>query len=405
MNRVVVTGMGVVTPLGNSRESFRQGLLDGRSGVVAITHFDPVSLPSRIAGQCSLPDCRFKDRKIDFVVYAARSAVEHANQAGTTLERYYERRQRGISMGVGLELFNMDDLVRFAGPQQIRSDDAEFLQTPGDLCAREVAKVIDVGMPPAIHISACAAGTDAIGDAFLSIARGHARMILAGGTDSMINPLGLAGFCKLNALSTRNSEPRKASRPFDRNRDGFVLGEGAGVLVLENRDDAVRRGAHIHAEVVGYGNSMDAYSISEPEPQGKGAAMAMRKALAVAGLAEAAISYINAHGTATPKNDPAETMAIKDVFGDRAFRIPISSTKSMIGHLISAAGAVEAVASILCANVGKVHPTINLDNPDQACDLDYVPGQARDVTIGYFMSNSFAFGGMNASLVFRSGEN
>lgn len=400
MNRVVITGMGVVTPLGNTLDSFRQGLLEGRSGISGITHFDPGSLPSRIAGQCSLPAHRFKDRKIDFAVQAARSAVEQGNLQGAALTDYYDFRDMGIGMGLGLELFNMADLVRYSEGQEERACDLEYLQTPGDLCVREMGKVLATGLPAAIHVSACAAGTDAIGDAFLAIARGRARLMLAGGVDSMINPLGLGGFCKLNALSTRNDEPQKASRPFDRNRDGFVLGEGAAVLVLEDREEALKRGAEILAEVLGYGNALDAYSISEPDPEGRGAALAMQKALAMAGLLPSAISYINAHGTATPKNDPVETRAIKTIFGERACGIPISSTKSMIGHLISAAGAVEAVASILCANVQKVHPTINLDNPDPDCDLDYVPGTYRDVDVRYFMSNSFAFGGMNASLVF-----
>lgn len=404
MKRVAITGMGVVTPLGNTLETFQQGLLEGRSGISGLTLFSAEPLPSRIAGQCSLPHLRFKDRKIDFAVHATRSAVSHANQGGMPLELYYQPQDRGLSMGIGLELLNMPDLVRFAHKGECVADDVEFLQTPGDLCVRQMATVLPIGQPAAIHISACAAGTDALGDAFMRIARGQARMMLAGGTDSMINPLGLGGFCKLNALSTRNHEPEKASRPFDRHREGFVLGEGAAVLVLENLDDAAQRGAAIFAEVLGYGNAMDAYSISEPDPQGRGAARAMRKALTMANLPASDISYVNAHGTSTPKNDPAETRAIKSVFGEQAFMIPVSSTKSMIGHLISAAGAVEAVASILCANINRVHPTINLEKPDPECDLDYVANQARHVNVRHFMSNSFAFGGMNASIVFKNGR-
>ena len=402
MKRVVITGMGCVTPLGNTLEDFRQGLLQGRSGVTALTLFNAALLPSRIAGQCALPVFRFKDRKIDFAVHATQTAVEHANQSGQPVEQYYPSQDRGISMGIGLELLNMPDLVRYACQDEQDIDQVDFLQTPGDLCVRQMASVLEARLPAAIHISACAASTDAIGDAFLRIARGQARMMLAGGTDSMINPLGLGGFCKLNALSTRNHEPEKASRPFDQNRDGFVLGEGAAVLVLENREDALQRGAQIFAEVLGYGNAMDAYSISEPDPEGRGASRAMLTALKMAGLSASDMTYINAHGTSTPKNDPAETQAIKAVFGEGAFKIPISSTKSMIGHLISAAGAVEAIASILCANEGMAHPTINLEHPDPACDLDYVANQARRVNMEHFMSNSFAFGGMNASVVFRN---
>lgn len=404
MKRVVVTGMGCVTPLGNTLVDFRRGLLKGRSGISALTLFNAASLPSRIAGQCTLPAFHFKDRKIDFAVYATRTAIDHANQSGQPLDAYYQPQERGVSMGIGLELLNMPDLVRYACNQEQELEQIDFLQTPGDLCVRQMASLLEARLPSAIHISACAAGTDAMGDAFLRIARGQARMMLTGGTDSMINPLGFAGFCKLNALSTRNHEPEKASRPFDQNRDGFVLGEGGAVMVLENREDALQRGAKIFAEVLGYGNAMDAYSISEPDPEGRGAARAMVTALKMAGLSASDLSYINAHGTSTPKNDPAETQAIKAALGDAAYKIPVSSTKSMIGHLISAAGAVEAVASILCANAGMVHPTINLEHPDPACDLDYVPNQARPVSVEHFMSNSFAFGGMNASLIFRNGR-
>jgi 3-oxoacyl-[acyl-carrier-protein] synthase II len=398
--------MGIVSPLGNDLEAFRAGLLEGRSGVARIVAFDPAMLPSQIAGHCRLPHYRFKDRKIDFLLHAARAAVEHAGGAGVPLDSCHALQRCGVSMGIGLELFNMGDLVRCAGgggSDAVVEGDLEFLQTPGDLCVRRLAEVLATGRPASIHVSACAASADAIGDAFLAIALGRASMMLAGGTDSMINPLGLGGFCKLSALSTRNHEPQKASRPFDRDRDGFVLGEGAAVLVLEDFGIAVQRGARIYAEIVGYGNSMDAYAISEPDPNGRGAALAMRKALDMAGLSGDEITYINAHGTSTPKNDPVETRAIKAVFGGRSGGIPVSSTKSMTGHLISAAGAVECVASILCANVGMVHPTINLDNPDPECDLDYVANTARRVDVGYFMSNSFAFGGMNASLVFRNG--
>jgi 3-oxoacyl-[acyl-carrier-protein] synthase II len=406
MNRVAVTGLGVVTPLGNTLEAYRQGLLEGRSGVSTLSLFAADALPSRIAGQCTLPQFCFKDRKVDFALQAARAAVDHANRSGEGLARCYAPHERGISMGVGLELLNMPDLIRYAASGGSGPDlpGADFLQTPGDWCVRQMARFFPAGQPASIHVSACAAGTDAIGDAYGRIARGRARIMLAGGADSMLNPLGLGGFCKLNALSTRNAEPARASRPFDRSRDGFVLGEGAAVLVLEAWDGAIRRGAEIFAEVLGYGTALDAGSISEPDPAGSGAARAMQRALAQANLRPCDISYVNAHGTATPKNDPAETRAIKSVFGDHAYALPVSSTKSMIGHLISAAGAVEAAAAILCAGAGMVHPTINLVHPDPECDLDYVPETARPAHIRYFMSNSFAFGGMNASLVFRNGR-
>jgi 3-oxoacyl-[acyl-carrier-protein] synthase II len=250
-----------------------------------------------------------------------------------------------------------------------------------------------------VHVSACAAGTDAIGHALRLIRQGRRSFVLAGGTDSMLNPLGVAGFATLGATSTRNDAPELASRPFDRRRDGFVLGEGAGMLVLERLQDARARRAPLLGEVVGYGNSLDAHGISEPHPEGRGAAQAMQRALVDAGLAPSDISAINAHGTSTPKNDPAETLAIKRVFGEHAKELPISATKSMIGHLISAAGAVEAVAALGCMRAGFVHPTINLDEPDAGCDLDYVPRVARRHAQRYVLSASYGFGGHNAAII------
>lgn len=409
MNRVVVTGMGIVTPMGNTLSLFRQNLLSGYSGIGPLTLFDPGQLPTAIAGECDLDETPYKDRKISFALHAAHSAMYDARLHEPEEKPLHNLEQRGLSIGIGLELFDMHDLATFASAG-FKIPDAcqgqyDFLQTPADYCVDLLCEAFDLGLNPGIHVSACAAGNDAIGHAFLRIRRGEASLMLAGGTDSMLNPLGVGGFCKLNALSTRNEAPQKASRPFDLNRDGFVLGEGAAMLVLENLASAVQRDADIYAEIVGFGNSFDAHAISDPHPEGRGAVAAMSRALAMAGISPDDISYINAHGTATPKNDPVETIAIKKLFGRKAYQIPVSSTKSMIGHLISAAGAVEAAASILCANAGWVHPTINLDNPDPDCDLDYVPGQARQHRIGHFLSNSFAFGGQNATVVFRNWEN
>ncbi len=340
---------------------------------------------------------------------AAQSAIEDANHAKTDVLESHSPLRRGLSIGIGLELFDMEDMIRFSHndytiPEQEKGR-IDFLQTPSDLCADTLAGLFRLKLPAGIHISAGAAGNDAIGHAFLRIRRGEASMMLAGGTDSMINPVGLGGFCKLDALSTRNDAPEKASRPFDAHRDGFVLGEGAGMLVLENIEYARKRGARIHAEIIGYGNSFDAYSVSEPHPEARGAHQAMSRAIKMAKIAPGQLSYINAHGTSTPKNDPVETLAIKKLLGNEAYRIPVSSTKSMIGHLISAAGAVEAVASIACANAGWIHPTINLENPDPACDLDYVPNCAREHEVEYFLNNAFAFGGQNAALVIRNLRN
>jgi len=409
MNRVVITGMGIVTPLGNTLSHFRQNLLSGNSGIGPLTIFDPGQLPSAIAGECQLDEMPFKDRKISFALHAAHCAMRDARLQEPEGKPPHQAGQRGLSIGIGLELFDMHDLADYVSNgfniPEFCEGQYDFLQTPADHCVDLLCEAFNLRLNPGIHISACAAGNDAIGHAFLRIRRGEASMMLAGGADSMLNPLGLGGFCKLNALSTRNDEPQKASRPFDIDRDGFVLGEGAAMLVMENMENAARRGADIYAEILGYGNSFDAHAISDPHPAGRGAVAAMSRALAMAEISPASISYINAHGTATPKNDPVETLAIKTLFGKKAYGIPVSSTKSMTGHLISAAGAVEAVASILCANAGWVHPTVNLDNPDPGCDLDYVAGQAREHRIDYFLSNSFAFGGQNATLLFRNWEN
>ncbi len=399
--RVAITGVGVISPTGCTPEALRVHLLAGVSGVGPISVFDPASFRTRIAAEVKdqLPG-NLRDRKITFACEAATRAI---NDAGK-----HEDPGGGLSLGLGLELFSMEDLAAsrrsdFTPPQSPR-ERLTFLQTPSDLCVHLISRTFGLRQPPRTHVSACAAGTDAIGSAFRLVRSGRWRWALAGGTDSMINPLGLAGFCKIGATSTRNDEPHRASRPFDANRDGFVLGEGAAILVLERLDDALARGATIHAEIVGYGNSLDAHGISEPHPEGRGALQAMSRAVADAGLTPDVIDCINAHGSATPKNDAVETLAIKRLLGDRARRVPVVSTKSMIGHLIAAAGAVEAVAAILCMQAGMVHPTINLDEPDPACDLDYVPHTARPHEQRYVLSNSFGFGGQNASILLRNGR-
>jgi 3-oxoacyl-[acyl-carrier-protein] synthase II len=309
-------------------------------------------------------------------------------------------------MGVGLELFAMEDLVRSRQPgfrlPETLADRLAFMQTPSDLSVAMISRAYGATAPPVVHVSACAAGTDAVGTAYRMVATGRRDFMLAGGTDSMINPLGVAGFCALSATSTRNAEPTRASRPFDRTREGFVMGEGAGVLVLETLDAARARGAPIFGEITGYGSSFDAHGISEPHPEGRGAWQAMSRALADAGIAADAVDAINAHGTGTPKNDPAETRAIRRLLGARAERVPVSATKSMIGHLISASGAVEAIAALVCMEAGWVHPTINLDAPDPECDLDYVAQTARRHDQEHVVSSSFGFGGHNASIVLRN---
>jgi 3-oxoacyl-[acyl-carrier-protein] synthase II len=402
-HRVAITGLGVVAPNGVGVGSFIDALLSGRSGVRPVSVFDAASLPTRIAGEVSanLP-APLPDRKIGFALEAAREAWSMACACGSA-----PKNRGGLSLGVGLELFSMHDLAAQRRGVPIPEDALgrlSFMQTPSDLCAHFLSRAYQLEQSPLLHVSACAAGTDALGVGFRRVRDGSADFMLVGGTDSMINPLGMAGFAALNATSTRNLDPTRASRPFERGRDGFVLGEGAGMLVLERWDLAMARGAKPLGELVGYGSSLDAHGISEPHPQARGAVQAMTRALADARLAPSQISAINAHGTATPKNDPIETLAIRQVFGQHAPNMPISATKSLIGHLISAAGAVEAVAALGCMNQGFVHPTINLDEPDPACDLDYVAHHARRYRQSCVLSSSYGFGGHNAAIILRSQE-
>jgi 3-oxoacyl-[acyl-carrier-protein] synthase II len=397
--------MGVVAPNALGVDAFADALLAGKSGITEISHFDATHLPTRIAGEVRVRLERpLPDSKVAFLLAASKMAWEHA-LAGASSPPLGGG---GIVCGVGLELFRMEDLVAKDRPgftmPRTRRERLSFMQTPSDVALHLVSRAFNLTRPPIAHVSACAAGTDAVGHAMRLVREGRWDFALAGGTDSMVNPMGVAGFCALSATTTRNEAPQRASRPFDRTRDGFVMGEGAGVLVLEREDRARARGATLYGEIRGYGGSLDAHGISEPHPEGKGAAMAMSRALEDAGLSPEEIDAINAHGTSTPKNDPVETRAIKTVFGARAKDIPISATKSMIGHLISAAGAVEAIAALACANRGYVHPTINLTDADPACDLDYVPHVARRHAQRHVLSASYGFGGHNAAIVVASRE-
>lgn len=403
-HRVVVTGMGAVTPLGCDVRAFGEALRAGRSGVGPVTRFDARGFATRIAAEVPLASAGLEpcEIKTAFALRAADDAMTQGQQCGS--RPGLDTPEDGmVSLGVGLELFSMDDLVAsraegFALPER-GLERYSFMQTPADLPLHWIAERHGAKAPFELHVSACAAGTDAIGAAFRAVRRGAVRWALCGGTDSMINPLGFAGFCTLDAMSRRNEDPARASRPFDRTRDGFVLGEGAGVLLIERLDDAMARGATVLAELLGYGNALDAHAITEPHPQGAGALRAMRRALTDAQLDPAAICAVNAHGTSTPKNDPAECAALAALLGARATSVPVVSTKSMIGHLISAAGAVEAIAAIDCMNAGVLHPTINLREPDPACDLDFVPNAARAVDQQVVLSCSYGFGGMNAALL------
>jgi 3-oxoacyl-[acyl-carrier-protein] synthase II len=400
--------MGVVSPLGVGIDAFWDGLTRGQSGIRRITRFDPSPYPSQIAGE--VPDFdpaahlprRDIVRTDVFIHYALITAQAALADSGVKIQGQNER--VGVSIGTGMGgvplLLSSWETLRQEGIAAVSA-----YALPGSLpnmAAGWVSMRTGARGPLFSPTTACAASTQAIGDAFRAIQRGDADVMLAGGTDSLIHPLVVAGFSAIRALSTRNDAPARASRPFDRDRDGFVLAEGAGMLVLETLEAARARGAPVHAEVLGYGITADAHHPTASSSEGP--ARAMRLALADAGLAPDAVDYINAHGTSTALNDQHETEAIKAVFGDHARRLAVSSTKSMTGHLVGAAGAVEAIATVLALRHGVLPPTINYTTPDPACDLDYVPNQARRVAIRTAMSNSFAFGGTNAILVLGRGE-
>jgi len=407
--RVVVTGLGLVTPLGIGIEKNWEALVAGRSGIRTITRFPNVEFfATRIAGQ--VPDFRAEDfietkeiKKMDLFIQYSVAAAQMAAQDGNFKIAPEEADRVGVIIGVGLcgietiEYYNKAYLE--GGPRKISPFFIPKVISnlaPGHIAIRHGAK--GVNWTPT---SACASGNHAIGEAYHLIRRGLQDAVIAGGAESAITPLGVGGFSAMKALSTRNDEPEKASRPFEKDRDGFVISEGSGVIILEEREKAIKRGAKIYAEVIGYGANGDAYHITAPAPEGEGAARCMALALKDAGIPPEEIDYINAHGTSTEYNDINETLAIKKIFGERAYKIPISSTKSMTGHLLGAAGAVEGVFSVLALCHGVIPPTINYETPDPQCDLDYVPNEARKVDIKVVLSNSFGFGGTNACVVFR----
>ncbi|MBI3454254.1 MAG: beta-ketoacyl-ACP synthase II [Candidatus Rokubacteria bacterium] len=405
MRRVVITGMGVVSPVGVGVDAFWDAVSHGVSGIGRITRFDPSAFPSQIAGEvrgfdplAHLPR-RDVVRTDAFIHYALSAANEAVADAQLKIEGQGDRVgvSIGTSMGgIPLLMTAYDTLLR-DGPEGISP-----YAMPGflpNMAAGWVSMRRGARGPIASATTACAAANQAIGDAFRMIQRGEADAMLAGGTDGMIHPIVVGCFCALRALSTANADPARASRPFDKERDGFVLAEGAGILILEEFQAARARGAHIYAELVGYGITADAHHPTAPSHDGP--ARAMTLALADAGLRPEEIDYINAHGTSTPHNDANETRAIRQVFGAHANRLAVSSTKSMTGHLLGAAGAVEAIATVLALERGLVPPTINYQTPDPECDLDYVPNQARPMAVRAALSNAFAFGGTNAILVVK----
>ncbi|MBW2056881.1 MAG: beta-ketoacyl-ACP synthase II [Deltaproteobacteria bacterium] len=411
--RVVVTGLGMIAPTGNPVETAWKNVCEGRSGIGRITRFDASELQTQIAGEVKgfNPEdyVEKKDvKKMDLFIHYAIGAAEMAVRDAELQINEHNESRVGVIVGTGLgglpSLEKYHKVLLERGPSRISPFFIPMLIA--NLAAGQIAIRFGAKGPNTCIVTACATGAHNIGDAMRAIKYGDADAVIAGGTEANLTPLCIAGFNVMKAISVRNDEPEKASRPFDRDRDGFVVAEGAGIVILEELEFAKKRGApRIYAELIGYGYNGDAYHITAPAPEGDGAARCMEMALADAGIAPDEVDYINAHGTSTYLNDITETQAIKRVFRDHARKIPISATKSMTGHLLGAAGSVEAIFSILSLRDGIIPPTINLENPDPECDLDYVPQKAREAKIRVVMSNAFGFGGSNAALVFRRFDN
>ncbi|MBB6283372.1 beta-ketoacyl-ACP synthase II [Geobacillus subterraneus] len=405
--RVVVTGMGAVTPLGNDVETTWKNIIAGQSGIEIVTRVNPDDFPAKVAAEVKDFDpASFMDRrearKMDrFTQYAVAAALMAVKDAKLEInEQNAERVGVWIGSGIGgMETFEQQfEIFQQRGYRRV-SPFFVPMMIP-DMAAGQVSIILGAKGINSCTVTACATGANSIGDAFKVIQRGDADVMITGGAEAPITKMSFAGFCANTALST-NPDPKTASRPFDKNRDGFVMGEGAGIVVLEELEHALRRGATIYAEIVGYGATADAYHITAPAPGGEGGVRAMRQALRDAGLQPEEIDYINAHGTSTEYNDKYETLAIKEVFGNHAYQLAVSSTKSMTGHLLGATGAVEAIFSVLTIRDGVIPPTINYETPDPECDLDYVPNEARKQDVRAVLSNSFGFGGHNATLIFK----
>ncbi|NME07507.1 beta-ketoacyl-ACP synthase II [Psychrobacillus sp. BL-248-WT-3] len=405
--RVVVTGLGAVTPLGNDVETTWAGIKEGKSGVGMLTRLDASLFPAKVAAEVKdfdiekyieKKDARKMDRFTHYALASAIMAVEDANL--TITEELGLRTGVWIGSGIGgMETYENQFRVFLEKGTRRVSPFFVPMMIP-DMAAGQVSIHFGAKAINSCTVTACASGTNSIGDAFKVIERGDADVMITGGAESPITHMSVAGFCSNTALSL-NTDPNTASKPFDANRDGFVIGEGAGILILEEYEHAVARGAKIYAEIIGYGSTGDAHHITAPAPEGEGAARAMKQALDDAGVSPEKIDYINAHGTSTPYNDQFETTAVKSVFGEHAYNLAMSSTKSMTGHLLGAAGGVEAIFSVLALHEGILPPTTNLETPDPLCDLDYVPNEARKEEIDYAMSNSLGFGGHNASILFK----
>jgi 3-oxoacyl-[acyl-carrier-protein] synthase II len=406
--RVVVTGLGVISPVGNDIDTFWGNLTSGVSGIDYITKFNTEEFPAKIAAEVKnfqvekymdKKEARRMDTNTQYAIAASKMALEDAKLDMNIIDKDRVGVILGCGVG-GIETFE-DQMTTYKDKGPKRVSPFFIPMMIANMAAGQMAMYFGARGVNQTVVTACASATNAIGEAFKVIQRGDVDIMFTGGTEASITPLAFAGFCSMKALSTHNENPKEASRPFDKNRDGFVMGEGSGILVLEELEHAKKRGAKIYAEVVGYGASCDAYHMTSPDPEGSGAALAIKRALNDANIAPEDVTYINAHGTSTEYNDKFETIAIKKIFGEKSHDLLISSTKSMTGHLLGAAGGIEGVALSLALTKDKVPPTINLKEKDEACDLNYVPNEAVEKTINYGMSNSFGFGGHNAVIVMK----
>ncbi|MFC4455817.1 beta-ketoacyl-ACP synthase II [Deinococcus sonorensis] len=407
MRRVVITGMGPVTPIGIGEQDYAQAQRQGSNGIATITRFDPAAYSARMAGEVKVDLSTYLDpreaKRMDRFVQLAMIAAELAVQDSGLTEEQLAGEQSGSLIGTGVGgMETWEEQTRIAHTRGANRVSPMFIpMIISNMASGHVAMRYHLNGPSSTVVTACATGSGAVGDAMRIIQLGLADIMVTGGTEAAITPMAIGSFGNMKALSTRNDDPATASRPFCASRDGFVLGEGAGVLILEELEHALKRGARIHAEVVGYGTSADAHHITAPAPEGRGAQVAMRMALKTAGINPEQVGYVNAHGTSTPANDLAETQAIQAVYGDHARQLAVSSTKSMTGHLLGAAGAIEAIAVAQALRDGILPPTINYIDPDPELTLDYIPNEAREQQVEYAMSNSFAFGGQNAVLVLK----
>ena len=409
MRRVVVTGIGIISPLGSDKERFWHNLINGNSGIGAIESFDVSLYPCRIGGEVKDfdPGLHMEKReakKVDrFTHFGVAAALQAWRDSGLD-KIQIDKDEVGVLVGSGIGGIQTTEqqlkVLAEKGPRRV----SPFLVPAliANMASGYISILLGLRGPNSTVVTACASSTHAIGDAWHIIRRGDAEIMLAGGAEAAISHLAFSGFSAARALSTRNDQPEKASRPFDKERDGFVMGEGSGVLVLETLEHARARGANIYGEITGYGMSGDAYHMTAPDPSGRGAFLSMQRAIKSAAVCPEDIDYINAHGTSTEFNDKIETLAIKNLFGDHAFKLAVSSTKSMTGHLLGAAGAVELIATLLIMRHQIIHPTINYEHPDPECDLDYVPNLAREGRVNLAISNSFGFGGTNATLVVKN---